>query len=450
MASYRVLRPFAEFFRTEAAGGVVLIACAAIALAWANSPFAASYARLWATPVAIGAGDYVLNEPLLFWVNDALMAIFFLLVGLEIKREVMGGELGSPRKAALPLLAALGGMLVPAGIYAAFNAGGEGARGWGIPMATDIAFSLGVLALLGRRAPLALKVFLTALAIADDLGAVLVIALFYGHGAHLEAFAWAAGILAALLLLNRMGVRRLGPYLVGGVALWIAVHASGVHATVAGVLLALTIPARRRSDAVGFLREARHYLDAYGAGFQPPRADPTPEQLDAVHALEEACEGVQTPLRRIEHDLHGPVAFGIMPVFALANAGVGIEGGVGPLLTHPVSLGVLAGLVIGKPLGVFIFSFLAVKLGLAEKPAGVSWRQLLGVSALAGIGFTMSIFIATLAFPDAPGLLDSAKVGILLGSAASAALGWGLLSTAPSGSSPGEGEACAARESAMS
>ena len=426
-----LLRPLATFIQTEAASGLILIACAVVALAWANSPFAASYADLWNTTLTVGAGSAVLAEPLIFWINDALMAIFFLVVGLEIKREILNGELASVRRAALPLAAALGGMLVPAGLYVALNAGGDGMAGWATPMATDIAFSLGVLALLGTRAPLALKVFLTALAIADDLGAVVIIALFYGHGVHVMGLVASGAIFAALAVLNRLGVRTIVPYLVGGVALWIAVHESGVHATVAGVLLALTVPSRRRTDAVGFLREARHYLDQYGAGFTPPRYEPTPEQLDAVQAVESACEGVQTPLRRLEHGLHKTVAFGILPLFALANAGVAIGDGFGDLLASPVALGVVLGLVVGKPAGVFALAWIAVKSGVADRPAGVTWRQLFGVAALCGIGFTMSIFIATLAFPASPLLLDAAKVGVLLGSLVSGVFGYLMLATSP-------------------
>ena len=431
---YRLLQPFAEFFRTEAAGGLVLVGCAVVALVWANSPLAPFYDALWATPVSVGAGPFALSKPLLLWINDGLMAVFFLLVGLEIKREVLTGELASFRKAALPLAAAAGGMAVPAAVYVALNAGGPGAAGWAIPMATDIAFSLGVLALLGSRAPLALKVFLTALAIADDLGAITVIALFYGHGANGVALGAAAAVFAGLVLMNRAGVRGMWPYLTAGVVLWVAVLLSGVHATVAGVLLALTIPAGRRSDAVGFLREARHFLDLYGAGFRPPRYEPTPEQLDAVHAIEQACEGVQTPLRRLEHELHRPVAFGILPLFALANAGVSVAGGdLGALLASPVALGVVLGLVVGKPVGIFALAWLAVRSGVADRPEDVSWGQILGVAALCGIGFTMSIFVATLAFPDDAGLLDAAKVGILVGSFVSGVLGWVLLARSPGG-----------------
>ena len=427
----RLLRPFAEFFRTEAASGLLLIAVAVVALVWANSPLAASYVALWQTTVTLGAGPFVLAEPLLFWVNDALMAVFFLVVGLEIKREILTGELASARKAALPLAAAVGGMVVPAGLYVALNASGPGLAGWATPMATDIAFSLGVLALLGTRAPLALKVFLTALAIADDLGAVVVIALFYGHGIHVAALVASGAIAAGLYAMNRLGVRQIVPYLVGGVALWIAVHESGLHATIAGVVLALTVPARRRTDADTFLDQGRYYLDRFAERFTTPHGTPTPGQLDVVQALEDACEGVQTPLRRLEHGLHKPVAFGILPVFALANAGVAVGSGFGALLASPVALGVVLGLVVGKPVGVFALAWLAVKVGIADRPEGVSWRQMFGVAALCGIGFTMSIFIATLAFPADPALLDAAKVGVLLGSLVSGVLGYAWLRASP-------------------
>ena len=425
------LRPLLAFLRTQAGGGLLLIACAVVALAWANSPFGGSYEALWSTYVTVGGGPLTLRMSLLHWVNDALMAAFFLLVGLEIKREVLGGELATLRQAALPLLAAVGGMLVPAAFYVALNAGGPGAAGWGIPMATDIAFALGVLALLGSRAPLALKVFLTALAIADDLGAVLVIAVFYSHGGQPLAFVAAAVVLVALALLNRLGVRHPAPYLALGAVLWVAVLLSGVHATVAGVLLALAIPADRRTDPAGFLTQARAALAAFADHVGPDRSEPTPEQLDAVHALETSAEDLLSPLRRLEHALHAPVAYFVLPVFALANAGVAVGGGLGALLTDPVALGVVLGLVVGKPLGIFALTFLAVRLGLASRPAGVTWRHLFGVSALAGIGFTMSIFIANLAFPGDPALLDAAKVGILLGSVLSALFGAAVLARKP-------------------
>ncbi len=434
-SSLPLIGPFQDFIRSEAAGGILLLGCAVLAFAWANSPFAAAYFSLWETGVVVGVGGFEIAKPLLLWINDGLMAIFFLLVGLEIKREVLVGELASPKKAALALAGAAGGMAIPALLYVALNAGEASIDGWGIPMATDIAFALGVLALLGPRVPVALKIFLTALAIVDDLGAVLVIALFYTAEVSTTALWWAGGILVALVAMNRLGVQRTVVYLLLGVALWVAFLKSGVHATVAGVLLALTIPARRRIDAPTFLARAQDYLASFAADATPGQRDPTLQQTNAIHALESSCEAVETPLGRLEHALHKPVAFFIIPVFALANAGVALQGDLGALLGSPITLGIVLGLVVGKPVGVMGLAWLAVRSGIASLPAGVRWRQVLGVSALCGIGFTMSIFIATLAFPAQAALLDSAKLGILLGSLVAGALGWMLL--ARSGS-PGE------------
>jgi Na+:H+ antiporter, NhaA family len=410
-----VVRPFQRFFRLEAAGGLLLLAAAVIALAWANSPLAPSYFGLWQTRGVAGLGSFVIAKPLLLWINDGLMAIFFFVVGLEIKREVLIGELAAPKKAALAVTAAIGGMVVPALIYAAVNRGGPGASGWGIPMATDIAFAIGVLALLGPRVPLALKVFLTAVAIVDDLGAVLVIALFYTADLALGYLATAAGIVVLLLALNRSGIRRTWPYAVLGAALWVCFLKSGVHATVAGVLLAFTIPARRVIDAPEYYERAQLLLAEFALDVQPGRTEPTTDQRDVLHSLERSTEGLFTPLTRLEHSLHPSVAFGIMPLFALANAGVALTGGAGSGFGDPVTLGVIFGLVLGKPIGVLGASWLAVRLGIAALPAGAGWLQLFGVALLCGIGFTMSLFIGGLAFAE-PALLDSAKIGILAAS----------------------------------
>ncbi|HEX2035187.1 MAG TPA: Na+/H+ antiporter NhaA [Chloroflexota bacterium] len=427
------MRPFRKFAHQEASGGVLLLLCTVLALVWANSPWADGYAALWHTPVTVGVGGFELSEDLLHWINDGLMAVFFFVVGLEIKRELLVGELASPRRAALPIAAAVGGMLVPAALYALLNAGTEGARGWGVPMATDIAFALGVLALLGSRVPVALKVFVTALAVVDDIGAVLVIALFYTPSLVWPALMWAAACLAGLVALNRLGVRRPLPYGLLGVALWLATFQSGIHATVAGVLLAITIPARSRIDAGSFAARGQALLDVF-RGASPAASPGAPavavvgeEQLAAVGALEEACEQVQTPLQRLEHSLHPWVAFGIMPVFALANAGValGAQAG-GEALTHHVTLGVLLGLVLGKQLGVTLFTWLAVRTGLAALPSGVTWRHIYGGGWLAGIGFTMSLFITGLAFDD-PATAARAKVGILVASLIAGVGGWLLL-----------------------
>ena len=421
-----LLRPFQRFVKLEAAGGILLLVCAVIALVWANSPFSESYFSLWQTLVTVGAGGFVISKPLLLWINDGLMAIFFFVVGLEIKREVLVGELSSPKAAALAVAAAFGGMVVPAALYALLNAGTDGASGWGIPMATDIAFALGVLALLGSRAPLALKVFLTALAIVDDLGAVLVIALFYTAEISWGALGVGAGVLAALVVANRLRIQRPAVYVVLGIALWVACLKSGIHATVAGVLLALTIPARRRIDMHEFLARGNELLRVFARDVRPGKTEPSTDQRDALHALEVTCRHAETPLIRMEHALHGWVAFLIIPLFALANAGVTLGGDLGAAFGNRVTLGIVLGLFVGKQLGVTGFAWLAVRLGWAALPAGVTWRQIYGVSYLCGIGFTMSLFIANLAFAEAA-LLDSAKVGILTASLVAGLGGWFML-----------------------
>jgi NhaA family Na+:H+ antiporter len=417
--------PFREFFRTEAAGGVLLLAAAAAALVWANSPWSDAYADLWRTRLTIGIGGWGLDKPLQLWVNDALMAIFFFVVGLEIKREVLVGELATLRRAALPAAAAVGGALLPAAIYAVVNRGGPGASGWGVPMATDIAFALGVLALLGNRVPAALKVFLAAVAIVDDLLAVLVIAVFYTADVAVGSLAIAAGIFALLVVVNRLGVRRPAVYAALGVGLWLAVLDSGVHATIAGVLLATTIPATTRVDPAAFVARGRHLLDAFErAGGPGAERLPNGHRQEAVQELESTVAAVEAPLQRLEHALHPWVAFLIMPLFALANAGVALGGGSG--FDGRVILGIVLGLIVGKQVGITLAAWLAVRSGLAELPPGVGWRHVYGVAWVAGIGFTMSLFIANLGFAD-PALLDSAKVGVLTASAIAGSVGVLLL-----------------------
>ncbi|HEX7052097.1 MAG TPA: Na+/H+ antiporter NhaA [Longimicrobiales bacterium] len=426
----RTLRPFQAFLETESASGVVLLAAAVFALAWANSPWATSYFRLWETRISFAAADFRLARSLHDWINDGLMVVFFFLVGLEIKRELLVGELASPRRAAMPMAAALGGMIVPAALYLALNAGTPTARGWGIPMATDIAFALGALALLGKRIPLALKVFLAALAIVDDLGAVLVIALFYTSDLSWVSLGIAALTFLALIGINRLDVRHPGAYGAIGVVLWLAFLESGVHATIAGVLLALTIPARTRIDGAAFVAESRASLDEFeAAGGAMHGVLPNEAQQAALHRIEESAEAVQAPLQRLERGLQGWVAFGIMPLFALANAGVALGGDPAAFLHTPVTLGVMLGLVVGKPVGVLLFSWLAIHLGVATTPAGVEPRHFIGVSLLAGIGFTMSLFIANLAF-GGTALLGAAKVGILAASAIAGAAGLLVLARA--------------------
>lgn len=427
----RVTAPLHRFMRRAPAGGVVLIACAALAMLWANSPWAAGYHALWEMPIALGVGDVGMRLTLHLVINDGLMALFFFLVGLEIKREVLVGELASARRAALPVSAAMGGMIVPAILFATLNSRGAGSAGWGIPMATDIAFALGVLALLGDRIAPSLRVFLSALAIADDMGAVLVIALFYsGH------VAWGALLAAAALVLlsaiaNLAGVRAPWAYAVIGVALWAAVLASGVHATVAGVLMALTIPSRTRIDEGAFLRGARRALDDFHDARAPERTVLSSRaHQEALYRLEELTEKAQPPLARLEHGLRGIVTFGIMPLFALANAGVSLRGAA-PLLASPVALGVVLGLFVGKPTGITLAAWLAVKSGLAERPSGTDWRSIHGVAWLGGIGFTMSLFIAGLAFGHSSAMLTAAKLGTFLASVSAGAVGWALLRTVP-------------------
>jgi NhaA family Na+:H+ antiporter len=382
----RVIGPFQRFFSTEAAGGIVLLACAAIALVWANSTWANAYRQLWETPLGLETRSFGLSLTLHEWVNDGLMAAFFFFVGLEIKREVLIGELSSRRSAALPVAAAIGGMVVPAAIYAIVNRGGAGAHGWGVPMATDIAFALSVLALFGNGLPSGLRVFLAALAIVDDLGAVLVIALFYTNSLHWGALGGAAAVVAVLVGANFAGVGRALVYVALGAILWFFVLFSGIHATVAGVLLALTIPARAHT----------------------------------------ATETAPSLLQRLESALQGPVAFLIMPVFALANAGIPLGAGAIGAVRTPVALGVILGLLFGKPIGIMLASIAAVRAGAAELPSGVTWRQVHGASWLGGIGFTMSLFIAGLAFADAA-MLDVAKLGVIAASACAGATGYFLL-----------------------
>jgi NhaA family Na+:H+ antiporter len=369
-------------------------------------------------------GVFTLSRDLHFWVNDGLMTVFFFVVGLEIKRELLAGELASPRQAALPLVAAMGGVAVPALLYFALNWGGPGSAGWGIAMATDIAFAIGVVALLGARVPLGLKVFLTALAIVDDIVAVLVIALFYTASLAWGPLAGAACCLLLALFANRLGVRSPLPYLLIGAVLWFTVMQSGVHATIAGVLLAFMIPSRKVLDQSAFLKEGRGVLDHFEKASQtePLHFLADIEQQTAIQALGDACERMQTPLHRLEHALHPWVTFAIMPLFALANAGVPLSGELGKLVVQPITLGVIIGLMLGKPLGVTITAWLAVRLGGASMPPNVSWQHIHGAGWLAGIGFTMSLFMAGLSFSDDTQLTE-AKLGILIASLCAGLIG---------------------------
>jgi NhaA family Na+:H+ antiporter len=424
----RILSPFEQFLRRTTAGGVVLVGTTVIALALAAFAGGDAVHRFTEQPFGLSAGHaFRLELSLREWVDDGLMTLFFLLVGLELKREILVGELSSIKDAALPVVAAIGGMIVPALVYAAVNAGTPAASGWGIPMATDIAFAVGILVLLAWRVPRNLVIFLTALAIADDLGAVLVIAVFYTAHIELRSLGAAAGFFVLLAFFNRGGVRHSLPYALIGVPLWLALHDSGVHATLAGILLAFTIPARPAHTPARFERRVHELLDAFRADRRDLTTpdDPLSNQRMAsiAQAMERSSAAVQSPLQRIEHRLTPWVTFAVIPVFALFNAGIDLFAvSWSEALTHNLTLGVVGGLVIGKFVGISLFSWMAVKLRIARLPSGVRWGHLLGAAWLAGIGFTMSLFIAQLAFAAAE-LVEQAKLGILLGSALSAAIG---------------------------
>jgi Na+:H+ antiporter, NhaA family len=404
---------FQRFFRTETLGSLVLLGCGLAALGIANSPLSEAYHHLWKMPLTFGIARHELSLSMHEWIDDGLMAVFFLLVGLEIKRELIAGELSSVRQATLPIACAIGGMVVPALVFLVFNLGGAGSHGWGIPMATDIAFALGALNLIAPRAPTGAKVLLTALAIVDDMGAVLVISVFYSEAIVWSALGGAALTLLVLIGFNLIGIRQLWPYLLVGAVLWCFVHGSGVHATIAGVLLAFTIPARSRTNALEFSREARSLLDRFDRTESGDFLVLTSKgQQGAVFALQRASGRVTEPTLRLEHALHNFSAFVVMPLFAFANAGVKID------LSQQhaeIGFGILAGLIVGKPLGIMMAAFIAVKAGIARLPHAVNWRALVGYGFLAGIGFTMSLFIAMLAFDD-PALVDAAKRGIIAGS----------------------------------
>ncbi len=415
----RSTSPFQEFFRTEAAGGASLVVCAFAALLMANSRWADAYDMLWTTPITIGVGSRALSLTAHDWINHGLMTVFFLLVGLEVKREALAGELSSSRQAALPIAAAIGGMVVPASIYFLTNGGGLASRGWAIPMATDIAFALGVLAIVAPRAPGGLKIFLAALAIVDDMGAVLVIAFFYTSEIAWDAMGNAGLILALLAALNVLRIRRLAPYLALGLGLWFFLHQSGVHATIAGVLLACAIPTRTRINAAEFSADAHGLLRQFDDTETGDLLVLTSKgQQEAIIGLERASEFVTAPLLRLEHALHGFSAFVVMPLFAFSNAGVHFTRPFG----GGVALAVILGLAVGKPLGITGAALAAVRLQLAALPAGVSWTALHGCAWLGGIGFTMSLFIATLAF-EGTNLLTSAKVGVLSASTVAGVVG---------------------------
>ena len=411
-----VARPVREFLRVETAGSVLLLVAALTALVWANSPWADAYDSFWHAHVRLDLGTFTLDETLQHWVNDALMVIFFFVVGLEIKYELVRGDLRDPRTAALPIVAAFGGMVFPAGIYFLVVGGGEGSSGWGIPMATDIAFAVGVLGLLGRRIPSPARLFLLTLAIVDDIGAIVVIAVFYTEDLDLVALAAAVALLALMVGMRLLRIWAIWAYVVVGLLAWLATLQSGVHATLAGVAIGLITPTAALLDE----KVARGYA-------QRALAD---RHLDAeeAHRLRFLLDESVSVVERLQTRLHPVSAYVVLPVFALANAGVDLGGGVlGEALDSAVAVGIAAGLVVGKPLGILIASYVAVRLGLGRLPQGTGWRMVTGLGAVGGIGFTVSLFIAQLSFPGDELLTGEAKVGILLGSLAAALLGVALL-----------------------
>ena len=431
-----IVDPLQAFLHTESASGVILLVAALIALVWANSSAHGSYEALWSTEIGISVGGFDLTEDLRHWVNDLLMAFFFFVVGLEIKRELVLGDLRDPRAAALPLICALGGMVVPALLYLAFNAGGPGSSGWGVPMATDIAFAVGALSLVGTRAPAALKIFLLTLAVADDLGAIVVIAVFYASGLSVPWLLTAVATAGLVFALQRFGVRTYGAYVVAAVVLWLAVFESGVHATIAGVVLGFLTPSRplHPPEAVSGLAEGHlerlQELPADGAADED-------EQATLLEVARLAREGV-SPLARLQGLLHPWTSFVVLPLFALANAGVRLVGDdLGAVLRDPITLGVIAGLVVGKPLGIVAAAFLTVSLGLGRLPRACGWLEMVGVGLLAGVGFTVAIFVAGLAFTD-PAANTAAKVGILIASALAGIGGAVFLALRDAGENPEE------------
>ncbi|HEX8769736.1 MAG TPA: Na+/H+ antiporter NhaA [Acidimicrobiales bacterium] len=409
MPGRRVPRVVRRFLETEAAGGIVLLVAAIVAVVWANSPWGTSYQELWSTHVSFNFGRFVLAEDLQHWVNDGLMAIFFFVVGLEIKRELVHGDLRDPQTAAMPAIAAVGGMVVPALLFLVVAGGSAGSAGWGIPMATDIAFAVGVVALLGSRVPGSLKLFLLTLAIVDDIGAIVVIAVFYSGALQPEYLAAAIALLALMVGLRRAGIVWLAPYALLGIGVWVATYESGIHATIAGVVLGLLAPARALTPAAVARDWAGDLAD-----------EPSPGELDAMTRLANTSV---SPAERIEHLLHPWTSFVVVPLFALANAGVVLRAdsfdAEGAAL---VTAGVGAGLLLGKSFGITAAAWLAVRSGLGRLPGGVTWPMLAATATIAGIGFTVSLFISELAF--APGALqDAAKIGVLAGSAIAAAVG---------------------------
>jgi Na+:H+ antiporter, NhaA family len=425
----QIIQPFQRFAQKEASSSILLIVATIIALIWSNSDIGETYHSFFHTEISFTFGQFHLKNTLLHWINDGLMSLFFFTVGLEIKREFLVGELAAPKKALLPVIAALGGMIVPGLIYAALNIGSSTIHGWGIPVATDIAFALGAIAVFSRRLPVGLKIFLAAFAIADDLGAVVIIAVFYT-----KTIVWSYLFICLFLILclavaNFFWIRWTIVYALLGLAIWFFVLGSGVHPTVAGVIVSLFVPAKGKYDTDRFLKNVENTIERFeceeqSCGFSILLNE---EHLNAVHDLEMACHDVETPLQRLLHALHPWVAFFILPIFAMANTGLIFRGMVfSEVISNPVILGIVFGLVVGKPIGILLFSYLSVKTGIASLPQEVRWSHILGGAMLGGIGFTMSLFLSELSFTN-PHIIDDARIAILTGSIISAVFGMSYL-----------------------
>jgi len=419
----RAVSPIEDFLHQESSSGILLMICVAVALIIANSPLYPAYDAILHTKFTVGTDKFFISHSLHHWINDGLMALFFFVIGLEVKREILIGELSNLRQALLPIGAAIGGMIVPAGFYLIFNNFGPATNGWGIPMTTDITFAIGIAALLGSRVPKPLVAMLLALAIVDDLGAVLVIALFYTDAIHSGALILSVVCLVLMIGTNMAGIRKPLPYAILGLILWLAMMKSGIHATLAGVLAAFTVPARSFCDSELFsetmVQLATDFKKQISGSQNPGSLNVlrNSEKQAILQSIENGVHKMESPLQRMEHGLHIWVAFLIVPIFALANAGIPVDfGRLDDILLHPVTIGIIAGLLLGKVIGVFLFSWLIVTLKLSDLPAGVTLSQILGIGFLAGIGFTMSIFIGTLAFESQPELLLNAKIGIVFAS----------------------------------
>jgi NhaA family Na+:H+ antiporter len=425
----QIFRPFQRFFRKEATSSILLIAATIIALIWTNSRIGETYHSFWHTEISFAFGYFRISKTLVHWINDGLMSLFFFTVGLEIKREILVGELATPKKALLPVIAALGGMIIPGLIYATLNIGLPTISGWGVPVATDIAFALGAVAVFGRRLPVGLRIFLAAFAIADDLGAVVIIAIFYTKEIVWSYLIISLFLIFGLAIANFLWIRQTLIYAILGIAVWFFVLGSGVHPTIAGVIVSFFVPARGRYDTDNFLQNVKKITEKFECEEQSCGYSILLNQdhMHAVQALELACHDVETPLQRLMHALHPWVAFLILPFFALGNTGLTFHNIVfSEMVSNPVIMGIILGLVFGKPIGVMLFSYLSVKTGIASLPQEVRWSHIFGAAMLGGIGFTMSLFLSDLSFSD-PQILNYAKIAILTGSVLSAIMGMSYL-----------------------